>query len=233
MTTRAGFVPREGTIAVRPSTTIGFGLIGVLVGGLVLLGFLVSGMSGAPHSGPGTTSAVVAPAGQGSTSAPARPTRLRIPDIGVDTKLMELGLTKERELEVPPLSRAGVAGWYRLSPDPGDVGPAVIAGHVDSKSAPAVFYRLHELVAGDLVHVTRSDRREAVFSVDRVERFAKAGFPTQRVYGPTRGPELRLITCGGVFDSATGHYVDNVVVFAHLVTLAPSGKPVTTQEQHQ
>jgi sortase (surface protein transpeptidase) len=197
-----------------------------------MLGLLVSCMSSDRAPAPDVTAAVAAPAESGSRSPAARPTRLRIPEIGVDTQLMELGLTRTRELEVPPLSRAGIAGWYRLSPDPGDVGPAVIAGHVDSKSAPAVFYRLHELVAGDLVHVTRSDRREAVFAVDRVERVAKARFPTQRVYGATQGPELRLITCGGAFNFSTGHYVDNVVVFAHIVKLTPSGER-STSEEHQ
>jgi sortase (surface protein transpeptidase) len=231
MTPRPTLVPREGTIAVRPSTTIGLGLTGVLVAVLAALGFLVSGMTDAPQSGPDTTAAIAAPAGPAPSTSAARPTRLRIPDIGVDTRLMELGLTEERELEVPPLTRAGVAGWYRLSPDPGDVGPAVIAGHVDSKSAPAVFYRLHELATGDLIRVTRSDRREAVFAVDGVDRFAKADFPTRRVYGATKGPELRLITCGGVFNSDTGHYLDNVVVFAHLVTLAPVGERVPPKEQ--
>jgi sortase (surface protein transpeptidase) len=231
MATQTAFVPREGTIAVRPSPTVGLGLLGVFIGAMVAFGFFVSGLLDHPQSAPDPTAAVAAPARPLSSAAAARPTRLRIPDIGVDTKLMELGLTAKRELEVPPLSRAGIAGWYRLSPDPGDVGPAVIAGHVDSKSAPAVFYRLHELVAGDLIRVTRSDRREAVFAVDRVERFAKTGFPTRRVYGATQGPELRLITCGGAFDFATGHYVDNVVVFAHIVSLTPAPDRVPPEEQ--
>ncbi|GAB3853297.1 class F sortase [Nocardioides maradonensis] len=157
--------------------------------------------------------------GSAAAAAPAnrvRPLRLAIPRINVATRLMKLGLTAERELQVPPLSRAGTAGWYDLGPVPGDAGPAVLAGHVDSDTGPAVFYGLSALRPGDRLRVDRSDRRTAVFSVDRVTAFAKSRFPTRAVYGETPDPELRLITCGGSYDPARGGYQANVVVFAHL-----------------
>jgi sortase (surface protein transpeptidase) len=101
---------------------------------------------------------------------------------------------------------------------PGEPGPTVVAGHVDSRTGPAVFYRLDELAAGDRVEVTRSDGQVFVYRVVTVESHPKNAFPTGRVYGPTPGPELRLITCGGDFDRSSRHYLDNVVVMAVPVT---------------
>lgn len=151
-----------------------------------------------------------------------RPVRLRVPRIGVDTPLLRLGLTDRRELEVPPMAQADTAGWYDRSPVPGDTGPSVLAGHVDSTSGPAVFYRLRELRRGDRVVVERSDGRRATFAVDRVDVVAKTAFPTHRVYGATADPELRLITCGGTFDTTSDDYLANLVVFAHLTHLTPA-----------
>lgn len=145
------------------------------------------------------------------------PTRLRIPAIDVDTSLMGLGLTDDDELEVPPLGKDAPAGWYKRSPTPGEVGPSLIVGHVDSASeGPAVFYRLGALEAGDTVSVTREDGTEAEFTIDDVTDYGKDSFPDYRVYGNTDGPEIRLITCGGEFDDDTGHYEDNIVVTGHL-----------------
>lgn len=209
--------------AAKRWSVVGIGVLALgfwFVTGLVLSGILLlpdrSGTAQAPA--PATNVA----SGTRLTEKPAAsasPDRLRVPRIGVDTTLLELGLTPERELEVPPLSRAGTAGWYRLSPVPGDVGPAVIAGHVDSTKGPAVFYRLRELRRGDSVEVDRADGQRAVFTVDRIEQVRKDQFPTRRVYGPTPRPELRLITCGGAFDAEQGHYVSNVIVYAHLASL--------------
>lgn len=159
------------------------------------------------------------PEGAAEPVREGRPVRLRVPRIGVDTGLLRLGLTDRRELEVPPMAQADTAGWYDRSPVPGDTGPSVLAGHVDSTSGPAVFYRLRELRRGDRVVVDRSDGRRATFTVDRVDVVAKTAFPTRRVYGATAEPELRLITCGGTFDTATDDYLANLVVFAHLTHL--------------
>lgn len=138
--------------------------------------------------------------------------RLDIPAIGVSTSLTSLGLNADRSMEVP--SSFSQAGWYRYSPLPGDPGPAAIAGHVDSRSGPAVFYRLKELSPGDMINVRYRDGRTVTFAVDRVEQYPKDAFPHDRVYGDTAGPELRLITCGGEFDRSQNSHRDNIVVYA-------------------
>jgi sortase (surface protein transpeptidase) len=109
-----------------------------------------------------------------------------------------------------------VAGWYAPGTRPGDPGSAVILGHVDSKHAPAVFYRLRELRRGDEVLVRRADGSTLRFVVQRTQQYPKARFPTDDVYYPTLAPELRLVTCGGVFDNNWGHYLSNVIVFARM-----------------
>lgn len=145
------------------------------------------------------------------------PVALRIPSIGVSSDtLVPLSLDADGVLPAP--TDYALPGWYTGGPNPGQFGPAVIAGHVDGPDGPAVFYRLGELAVGATVEVERADGRVARFVVDSVERFAKADFPTSRVYGNTTDrAEIRLITCGGAFDRTTGHYVDNIVVFGHLV----------------
>jgi sortase (surface protein transpeptidase) len=151
----------------------------------------------------------------------SRPIRLEIPRIGVRTDLMLLGKNPDQTLETPPLERAQEAGWYRFGPTPGARGPAVIVGHVDSTKGPAVFYRLGDLRPGETVRVLRKDGRTAVFQIDSVEKVAKDHFPTQKVYGDLPYPGIRLITCGGQFNRATGHYVDNLVAYGHLVRTDP------------
>jgi hypothetical protein len=149
-----------------------------------------------------------------ATTRPAAPdpTRVQIPSVGVDSTLTRLGIDAAGAL-VPP-EDFGVAGWFTGSPAPGDVGPAVIAGHVDSRTGPAVFFRLDEVAAGSEVLVDRADGTTLAFAVTRVDRYPKDEFPTNEVYGPTPGAELRLITCGGEFDRAARSYADNVVVYA-------------------
>jgi hypothetical protein len=145
------------------------------------------------------------------------PVRLRVPAIGVDTSLEQLDIDRNGELKAP--RRAERAGWFRGGPAPGDIGPAVVAGHVDSRTGPAVFYRLSRLRAGDVVLVDRSDGRLARFRVTSVTRHRKDEFPTRLVYSTTPGRELRLITCGGPYDHRRGTgYRDNVVVTATLFT---------------
>jgi sortase (surface protein transpeptidase) len=141
------------------------------------------------------------------------PLSLAVPDLGIATgPLIPLGLLDDGTLEVPPDARG--VGWYVHSPVPGDAGPSVIAAHVDYAGRLGVFAHLGRLQPGAAVTVTRPDGRPARFTVYRVERFPKASFPAGAVYGDTTGPELRLITCGGSFDAATGNYRDNVVAFA-------------------
>ena len=149
----------------------------------------------------------------------SKPVSLAIPAIGVQSSLMEVGRTAQGTLEVPaPGPNYNKAAWYRHSPTPGSLGPAVILGHVDSKEdGPSVFYKLGTLRPRDTVRVTRADGSVAVFAVNTVRRFQKSAFPTQLVYGNTNHAALRLITCGGPFDRDTGSYSDNIVVMATMV----------------
>ena len=147
------------------------------------------------------------------------PVRLEIARIGVDTALQRLGQDRGGAVEVPTGPRRWEdAGWYagEGGTRPGDPGSAVILGHVDSKRGPAVFYRLRELRTGDPVVVVRADGSRVRFVVEGVEQYPKRRFPTEDVYYPTLSPKLRLVTCGGTFDPAAGHYRDNVIVFASL-----------------
>ena len=162
----------------------------------------------------------------------SRPVALVIPAIGVRTSLIKLGRTSQGTLQVP--TSTSVAGWYTASPRPGQVGSAIIAGHIDSLAGPGVFFRLRLLHPGDLVYVRRADGSLAVFRVYAERMYAKASFPTQRVYGPEPDAELHLITCGGVFNSATGHYLSNVVVYSSEIRVrAPRHRHHTRRPAHQ
>jgi hypothetical protein len=140
------------------------------------------------------------------------PVALSIPGIGIQTRLVDLGVTAAGALEVP--SSTAVAGWYTGSSRPGAVGPAVIAGHIDSYKGPGIFFRLSQLRPGDRVYVRRADGTIALFRVTAVRSYAKDRFPTLAVYGPTPDAELRLITCGGTFDPTLKSYLSNTVVYA-------------------
>ncbi|MFK0181793.1 class F sortase [Streptomyces xanthochromogenes] len=184
--------------------------------------------AGGPTASPtGSTASV--PAGPtaptpAAPNAPAvTPTSISIPAIGVHHALLSLGQNKDGTLEVPPMSDVSAPGWYRNSPAPGQVGPAVILGHIDGTTgAKGVFYALGALRPGDTVSVTRSDNTVAVFRIDGVNTYPKDAFPTLTVYGNTTNPQLRLITCGGRFDHATRHYLDNTVAYATLTGTHPA-----------
>ena len=198
----------------------GAALAGIAVLILVLL---------APGGPPGPSAAASAPrppvpqalpaaASGGVTSPTAPPIRLQIPAIGVSAKIVDLGLDAGGALQVPPLTDAGVreAGWYDLGPAPGQVGSAIIVGHVDSRQAAGVFYDLGRLAPGNLVEVTLANGRTVHFTVTSVHEYAKAHFPAWEVYGPEPYQSLRLITCGGAFDESTGHYLSNIVAYARM-----------------
>jgi hypothetical protein len=142
------------------------------------------------------------------------PVRLVIPRIQVASSLDRLGRAPNGAVEVP--SRWEVPGWYAPGPRPGDPGSAVILGHVDSKRGPAVFYRLRELRPGDHIDITRADGSSVRFVVRRTASYDKQRFPTDAVYYPTLTSTLQLVTCGGQFDTATGHYRSNIIVFATM-----------------
>ena len=156
-----------------------------------------------------------------SPAPPAKPpTRVRVPKLGVDSSLVGLRLGAGGKLEAPEDFQQ--AGWYAQGTVPGEVGPAVIAGHVDSRQGPAVFYRLVDLREGDRIEVQR-DGVWLPFRVVHTGRYPKNRFPTAEVYGPTPTAELRLITCGGTFDDSAGSYRDNIVVYA--VDARPTALP--------
>ncbi|MEV4663755.1 class F sortase [Micromonospora echinofusca] len=155
--------------------------------------------------------------GNATGLARSAPTTITIPRIGVDASIMSLGTNPDGTVQVPPLERAQLAGWYEPGPSPGEIGNAVIVGHVDSaKIGPAVFFSLGALQPGDTITVTREDGQQATFTVESVKAYPKTQFPTEQVYGPSDRPGLRVVTCGGTFDKAAGSYPDNVVVFASM-----------------
>lgn len=167
-----------------------------------------------PASGPSTDPVVDSLVSDRPVLPRSEPTRVRILAIGVDSELVGLGLQHDGRMEVP--AGAFPAGWYTGAPTPGELGPAILAGHVDHGGLAGVFHRLHELDPGDTVEVTRQDGSTALFRVTRVEQHHKDAFPTAAVYGDIDHAGLRLITCGGSFDTQVRSYVDNIIVFAEL-----------------
>jgi hypothetical protein len=164
------------------------------------------------------------PVGHGPRSVPvafpvlaeSRPTGIAIPAIHVRAPVSPVGLAADGSIDAPPLQRHDEAGWYDGGPTPGEFGPAIIVGHVDTRTGPSVFYDLRRLHPGATIDVTRRDGRVAVFRVESVEQFGKDGLPVDRIYGDFSRPGLRLITCGGRWVSGVRAYADNIVVFATL-----------------
>jgi hypothetical protein len=224
--------------------------VALIAGGGSVLGFAVAAQQHAPQPAPAQAGTIPAPSApdsgaipgpgkarssaatatqgspvQGPVLAQSLPVLVSIPAIGVTSKLMEVGLNADGTIQVPPLNDSPLtneAAWYKYSPTPGQPGPSIIEGHVDSAAdGPSVFFRLGALKPGDLASVTLADRQVAVFKVTAVRLYAKSQFPTSTVYGFTDYASLRLITCGGSFDEQSGHYTSNVVAFASLVSSHP------------
>lgn len=150
----------------------------------------------------------------------AKPAWIRIPAIGVSAPVTSVGLNPDGTLQVPPLTDRNLAAWYQKGAAPGQDGPAIIVGHVDSYLGPSVFFKLHLLLPGDTIEVNRQHGPGLVFTVTRLRQVPKTGFPSRSVYGPVSYPALRLITCGGAFDDTRGSYEDNVIVYASLTRTA-------------
>ncbi len=147
--------------------------------------------------------------------ARSRATRIAVPAITIEAPVMDLRLDGSGQLGTPPVDNPRIVGWYEGGPAPGERGTAIVVGHRDTRTGPAIFLNLNSLAPGNTVRVARADGRVAVFTVDKVRTYTKAEFPDGEVYGSTGRPELRLLTCGGSFDPKKG-YASNVVVFAHL-----------------
>ena len=209
----------------------------VIAVGLVLVAVAVAAQVSAPQpprsagridQGPGTGSPTAAPGGPAASTplGASRPVSIRIPAIGVTSPVLPIGLAKDGSLAVPqPGPNLNKAAWFTNSPTPGQPGPSIIEGHVDSDSGPSVFFKLGAVRPGDRIHVTRADGTQVVFTVDAVRDYPKNRFPTTTVYGAKNlgTPALRLITCSD-FNARIGHHTGNEVVFAHLsATQRPGG----------
>lgn len=200
----------------------GAGCLAVI--GAVLLGL---GLSGGGRALPGPAPSASALHGTVPilpTAAPLSavysvPVQLRIPAIGMSVSLITLGENADGTVQVPDNDRQ--PGWFRLGPTPGQLGSAVILGHVDNTSGPGIFFDLRTLAAGDPVFVDRADGGTVEFVVNAVASYPHSDFPAQRVYGSHGSSALQLVTCGGIFDHATGGYLSNIVVYTSLIKVRP------------
>ncbi|MBX7549913.1 class F sortase [Streptomyces sp. NPDC004232] len=189
------------------------------------------------YAGPGDQGGMTAARGAGaagarSCEAPSgrppdplsrsRPVSFRIPSLGIDGQITGLRLDRAGQLETPPMDRPRLVGWYEGGPTPGESGTAIAVGHRDTSTGPAVFAGLAQVKPCKLIEVSRADGRTAVYTVDRMTVYDKAGFPDKEVYAPAWRPELRVLTCGGYYSRRTG-YTSNVVVFAHLTAVREPG----------
>lgn len=210
----------------RPSVRLVTALTGlVLVAGGALAFFRAEtgaasrNLSGGATTVPSTvrTSAPRTPIETAAAMKPSAPVRIIIPSLKVNAPVTLLGPAAGGSIQVPPLANHNLTGWYDKSVMPGQDGTSVILGHVDSYTGPSVFYDIRYLVPGELVNVVRANGSIATFAVDGVREVAKATFPSRDIYGNTSYPGLRLITCGGPFNTASRQYLDNIVVYTHLI----------------
>jgi hypothetical protein len=196
--------------------------VGLLAGLLVLMGLFGAGagvgqLVHLPRLSHHDRAATGPDLATGAVLKRSTPTRLSIPDIDVWARVTEVGLTTDGSIAPPDDRRGRNTGWYAAGPTPGEYGSAVIVGHVDTESEPAVFHDLGKMRRGQLIDVHRHDRRTATFQVESVETFAKQSFPAKRIFGDFSRPRLVLVTCGGEWAGGEVGYADNVVVFARLV----------------
>jgi hypothetical protein len=201
------------------------GVVGVLLimGGAAAVGVALATQEHAPQ--PSLAAAgLIAPGAKGPRLRRSMPVSVDIPAIGVNTKVLHLGVNADGMIQVPSLyTQANDAAWYKYSATPGQIGASVIEGHVDTYQGPAVFFRLGALRPGDRVDVKLADGITAVFRVTGTREYLKSSFPAKTIYGATDYAALRLITCGGAFDYATHHYLSSTVVFASLTSSRRAG----------
>jgi hypothetical protein len=219
-----------GPLLRRPSRKWGLIAAALVITGS---GCLILGLQEHQHPLPGPVTSPRVPKGATPNAVPANvatlatarstPTELKIPAISLTVSLSTLGLNADGTVQVP--TDVQQPGWYRLGPSPGEIGSAVILGHVDSSEGPGVFFKLRSLVAGNVIEVTLADGVTAQFKVTSVVTYLKSHFPDQAVYTSDGHSALQLVTCGGTFDTSTGHYLSNIVVYTSLVALTPPPVP--------
>jgi hypothetical protein len=219
--------PETGYARPPRSVSLRARLVGItgavlIMGGIAAVGVAVASQLHAPQPSAAAAGSVTG-AARGLSLQPSAPVSLAIPAIGVDSTLLHLGLNADGTIQVPSVvTSASEAAWYKYSATPGQVGASVIEGHVDSSQGPAVFFRLGALSPGDNIDVRLADGVTAIFRVTGVREYSKSHFPAKAIYGATDYAALRLITCGGVFDYSSGHYLSSTVVFASLVSAQPA-----------
>jgi hypothetical protein len=219
----------EREVAIRKSPVnrmLGWAALGVVVLGAVKIVHSQQAPSGPPTPAAAAYLPPVPPPGSvfADPLGFSAPLHIAVQAAGIDADLIKVGLAADGSVGVPPLDQAQKAAWYGGGPAPGQAGPAVIDAHVDSRETRGfrgAFYNLGAVQPGELIRITRADHTVAVFTVDSVQQSPKAKFPTSRVYGSVSYAALRLITCGGDFDDAKGSYVDNTIVYAHMVETDP------------
>ena len=221
---RTGYSPPpRGRRSLR-ELVAGAAVVVLTLGGVAAVGFAIAAQVHAPQPGPAAAGAIGGSA-RGPWLRRSVPVSVAIPAIGVNSRLLHLGVNADGSIQVPSLdTEANDAAWYEYSPTPGQIGASVIEGHLDSYGGPAVFFRLGALRPGDRVDVTLADGITAVFRVTGVREYVKSNFPAKAIYYAAGYAALRLITCGGTFDYATGHYLSSTVVFASLASSRPAAR---------
>jgi hypothetical protein len=217
-----GYAPPPTPVRSLRARVAGIAAVLLIATGLAALGVAVAAQIHAPEPSQSAAGAIGSSA-RGPSLPRSLPVSVDIPAIGVDSKLLHLGLNSDGTIQVPSLETGSdKAAWYKYSATPGQIGSSVIEGHLDSSQGAAVFFRLGALRPGDTVNVTLADGITAVFRVTGVREYVKSRFPAKAIYGATDFAALRLITCGGAFDYATGHYLGSTVVFASLTSSRPT-----------
>jgi Sortase domain len=222
---REGRAPGRAGPATRAARVVGMAGVVLVLAGAATVGYVIGAQQHAPQPSSAAAGAIGPPPFKvhGLSLPRSLPVSVDIPAIGVNSKLLHLGITADGAIQVPSLdTEASEAAWYEYSATPGQIGASVIEGHVDSYLGPAVFFRLGALRPGDDVDVTLADGITAVFRVTGVREYLKSNFPAKSIYSATGYAALRLITCGGAFDYATGHYLSSTVVFASLASSRPA-----------
>ena len=217
-----GYAPPPTPVRSLRARVAGIAGVLLIAAGTAALGVAVTAQVHAPQPAP-SVAGIIGSSARGPSLQRSMPVSVHIPAIGVDSKLLRLGLNSDGTIQVPSIrTNSGQAAWYKYSVTPGQIGSSVIEGHVDSVQGPAVFFRLGALHPGDTIDVTLADGIMAVFRVTGVREYVKSSFPAKAIYGAADFAALRLITCGGAFDYATGHYLSSTVVFASLTSSRPA-----------